>query len=317
MKNRLASALVNGDRRLLAQTLSLVASKKLEDRQQIVALLQNIKRTIDSLRIAVTGAPGAGKSTLINQLGKHLLNNQPQHKIAVLAIDPTSPRSGGSVLGDRLRMSELITNDKVFVRSVASGESNASVHPYTAEMIEVCELAGYRTVIIETVGVGQNDSGGAQLADLVIAVVNPGSGDLVQGLKKGINELSDIFVINKDDGDNQQLVRRSYNSLQQSLTLSPHTAHCPILSVSAQDDVGIDKLVVAINRISNDRQRLVIKRRQQDRQLFIDRLQKLLGTQTFANQQELVVKVAKQMDSDNLSPAVAVQMVLRGGSCIN
>lgn len=310
MNNKLTTALINGDRRLLAKTLSLVTSKKPEHQQQIVALLQNTKRTIDSLRIAVTGAPGAGKSTLINQLGKHLLNDQPQHKIAVLAIDPTSPRSGGSVLGDRLRMSELIVNDKVFVRSVASGESNASVHPYTAEMIEVCELAGYQTVVIETVGVGQNDSGGAQLADLVITVINPGSGDLIQGLKKGINELSDIFVINKDDGDNQQLARQSYNSLRQSLTLSPHTAHCPILSVSAQDDVGIDNLVTAINKISNDRQRLVIKRRQQNRQLFLDRLQRLLGTQTFANQQQLIVKVAKQMDNDNINPAVAVQMIL-------
>lgn len=302
--------LAKGDRRLLAKTLSLVASNKSEDQQQVVALLRDTDPVTDSLRLAVTGAPGAGKSTLINQLGKHLLNNQPQHKIAVLAIDPTSPRSGGSVLGDRLRMTELIASDKVFVRAVASGDSNASVHPYTAEMIDVCELAGYRTVIVETVGVGQNDSGGAQLADLVLTVVNPGSGDLVQGLKKGLNELSDIFVVNKNDGTNQQLARQSYSSLQQALRLSPHTAHCPILSISAQDDVGIDKLVLTINKASADRQKLLAKRRQQNQQLFVTRLQQLLGTHTFAAQQRVITKIADQMDNDSLRPAVAVQLVL-------
>lgn len=310
MNDRLLTALVNGDRRSLAETLSLVTSRKPEDQQQVVALLRNAERVTDSLRLVITGVPGAGKSTLINQLGKHLLKNQPQNKIAVLAIDPTSPRSGGSVLGDRLRMTELVANDNVFVRAIASGDSTAGVHPYTAEMIEVCELAGYRTVIVETVGVGQNDSGGAQLADIAIAVVNPGSGDLVQGLKKGINELIDIFVVNKNDGNNQQLARQSSTSLQQALRMSPPTAHCPVLSVSAQDDVAIDTLVTTINKASSDRQRLLSKRRQQDQQLFLARLRQLLGTQTFASQQETIAKIANQMNGDNLQPAVAIQMVL-------
>ena len=311
MNNRLLAALVSGDRRSLAETLSLIASRKPEHQQQVIALLQNAERVTDSLRLVITGVPGAGKSTLINQLGQHLLNNQPQNKIAVLAIDPTSPRSGGSVLGDRLRMTELVANNNVFVRSIASGDRATCVHPHTAEMVEVCELAGYQIIIIETVGIGQSDSGGAQLADIVITVVNPGSGDLVQGLKKGINELSDIFVINKNDGNNQQLARQSHSSLQQALKMSPHTAQCPVLSVSAQDNVGIDKLVTTINRVNNDRQQLLNKRRQQDQQLFVTRLQQLLGTQTFASQQEVIAKIAKQMNGDNLQPAVAVQMVVK------
>ena len=311
MNNRLLTALVSGDRRSLAETLSLIASRKPEHQQQVIALLQNAERVTDSLRLVITGVPGAGKSTLINQLGQHLLNNQPQNKIAVLAIDPTSPRSGGSVLGDRLRMTELVANNNVFVRSIASGDRATCVHPHTAEMVEVCELAGYQIIIIETVGIGQSDSGGAQLADIVITVVNPGSGDLVQGLKKGINELSDIFVINKNDGNNQQLARQSHSSLQQALKMSPHTAQCPVLSVSAQDNVGIDKLVTTINRVNNDRPQLLNKRRQQDQQLFVTRLQQLLGTQTFASQQEVIAKIANQMNGDNLQPAVAVQMVLK------
>ena len=137
-----------------------------------------------TLRIGITGAPGAGKSSLIGALGLRMLQKK-QAKIAVLAIDPSSPRSGGSILGDKLRMSDFAAQPQVFVRPLAGRDALAGVHLRTAEMLRICEIAGYHTTIVETLGAGQTDYEIKKIVDAVITLVLPGSGDMIQGLKKG------------------------------------------------------------------------------------------------------------------------------------
>jgi len=188
-----------GDRRALARAITLIESRRADHQARADALLGDLLSDSGrALRLAITGAPGVGKSTFIEALGLHLV--AAGHRPAVLAIDPSSARSGGSLLGDKTRMEKLSRHDRAFIRPSPSSGALGGVARRTREAILLCEAAGFDPVIIETVGVGQSETTAASLTDMFVLLLAPGGGDELQGLKRGIIELADLVLINKADG---------------------------------------------------------------------------------------------------------------------
>ena len=196
----LARAVREGDRRALARAITLVESTRADHRDDAVALLDELlPATGRSTRVGISGAPGAGKSTFIETLGVHLVD--AGHRVAVLAVDPSSARSGGSILGDKTRMEQLSRRAEAFIRPSPSGGTLGGVARRTREAMLVCEAAGFDVVLVETVGVGQSEVAVAGMVDLFVLLLAPGAGDELQGVKRGIVELADLVVVNKADGD--------------------------------------------------------------------------------------------------------------------
>jgi LAO/AO transport system kinase len=189
-----------GDRRALARAITLVESTRPEDAMAAEAVVEALlPHAGGGLRIAVSGAPGAGKSTFIESFGLHLV--EQGHRVAVLAIDPSSPRSGGAILGDKTRMDRLAREPRAFIRPTPSAGTLGGVALATGEAITLVEAAGFDRVLVETVGVGQSETAAADLTDMFLLLVAPGSGDELQGVKRGIVERADLIVVTKDDGD--------------------------------------------------------------------------------------------------------------------
>src|SRR5438105_7779016 len=198
--SELAQQLVDGDRRALARAITLVESTRGDHRAEAEALLAEVlPRSGGAVRVGISGAPGAGKSTFIEALGSYLVAHD--HRVAVLAVDPSSKRSGGSILGDKTRMEELTRSPAAFVRPSPTGGTLGGVARRTREAMLLCEAAGFDVVLVETVGVGQSEVRVAAMVDLFLVLVAPGAGDELQGLKRGIMELADLVVVNKADGD--------------------------------------------------------------------------------------------------------------------
>lgn len=195
------SKLLNGDRRTLAKAITLIESSREEDQSQAQELLKAIlPKSGKSFRIGITGVPGVGKSTFIEAFGQLLIQNN--YKVAVLAIDPSSPVSGGSILGDKTRMDKLSQSELSFIRPSPSRCFLGGVAQKTRESILLCEAAGYDFILVETVGVGQSEYEVADMVDFFMILMLPGAGDELQGIKKGILELADAIIINKADGEN-------------------------------------------------------------------------------------------------------------------
>jgi GTPase len=196
----LSEEIRGGDRRSLARGITLVESTRPDHRAEAVALLDELlPATGGSVRVGISGAPGAGKSTFIEALGLHLLDRG--HRLAVLAVDPSSTRSGGSILGDKTRMERLSRRSEVFIRPSPSGGTLGGVARRTREALLLCEAAGHDVVLVETVGVGQSEVAVAGMVDTFVLLLSPGAGDDLQGVKRGIVELADVVVVNKADGD--------------------------------------------------------------------------------------------------------------------
>jgi LAO/AO transport system kinase len=196
----LADAVASGDRRALARAITLIESTRAADRAKAEQLLTALlPRSGGSMRLGVSGAPGAGKSTFIEAFGKHLTGQG--HKVAVLAIDPSSRRSGGSILGDKTRMEQLSRDPNAFIRPSPAGSTLGGVARRTRETMLLAEAAGFDVVIVETVGVGQSETAVADMTDLFVLLQSPGGGDDLQGIKRGVMELADILLVTKADGD--------------------------------------------------------------------------------------------------------------------
>jgi LAO/AO transport system kinase len=244
----LATRLRDGDRRALARAITLVESTRPDhraDAEKLVAAV--LAQTGRAIRVGISGPPGAGKSTFIEAFGLHLLDigRAP----AVLAVDPSSPVSGGSILGDKTRMEQLARDERAFIRPSPSGGTLGGVARRTREAALVCEAAGFDTLLIETVGVGQSETAVAEMVDLFMLLLPPAGGDELQGIKKGIVELADLVVINKDDGDLAPAAGRTAAEYSAALhMLRPANAawHPPVLKVSALNRTGIDKVWTAI-----------------------------------------------------------------------
>jgi LAO/AO transport system kinase len=198
--SELARQVIDGDRRALARAITLVESTRADHRADAEALLAEVlPHSGGAVRVGISGAPGAGKSTFIEALGTHLVGRD--HRVAVLAVDPSSTRSGGSILGDKTRMEQLTRSPNAFVRPSPTGGTLGGVARRTREAMLLCEAAGFDVILVETVGVGQSEVKVAAMVDLFLVLVAPGGGDELQGLKRGIMELADLVVVNKADGD--------------------------------------------------------------------------------------------------------------------
>jgi len=237
----LAQALTSGDRRALAKAITLVESSREADRAAARELLAVLgAAAAGSFRIGVTGVPGAGKSTLIDGLGRAAI--RAGHRVAVLAVDPSSRLTGGSVLGDKTRMSHLATEEAAFVRPSPTLGVLGGIAARTREVISVCEAAGYDLLFVETVGVGQSEEKIASLVDCVLLLLLAGAGDEISSMKRGLLEAADVIAFNKADGERLASVSNDAAALRASLTVNQGHRSPSVLVVSALDVVGVQKL---------------------------------------------------------------------------
>lgn len=214
----LAAAVLAGDRRALAQAITLVESTRSDHRADANDLLERlIPHAGNSIRLGISGVPGVGKSTFIEALGNHLID--AGHKVAVLTVDPSSAISGGSILGDKTRMEMLSRRSQAYIRPSPSGGTLGGVTRRSREVLILCEAAGFDVVIVETVGVGQSETSVANMTDMFVLLLLPGGGDELQGIKRGIMELADLILINKADGELQKLAERSAGEYRRALRL--------------------------------------------------------------------------------------------------
>jgi LAO/AO transport system kinase len=241
------AGVLGGDRTWLARTVTLVESTLGEHRAVAAEVLERLApHAADAHRVGITGPPGAGKSTLVDALGVHLC--EQGDRVAVLAVDPSSAVSGGSILGDKTRMANLAMRPDAFVRPSPSGGALGGVTGATLEAVEVTEAAGFDVVFIETVGVGQSEAGVADICDTVLTVTTPAGGDELQGIKRGLFEVTDVLVVNKADGDLAAAARRSVADYAAALRLL-HPAdptgsgwEPPVLAASAIEGTGLAEL---------------------------------------------------------------------------
>lgn len=241
----------HGDRVALARAITLVESTRPADRDAATALIRAaLQDPGSSARIGITGIPGVGKSTLIDALGSHLIAQG--RRVAVLAVDPSSTRGGGSILGDKTRMERLAGEEHAFIRPTPSGGTLGGVARRTREAMILCEAAGYDRILIETVGVGQSEAAVDQLTDLNLLLAIGGTGDSLQGIKRGIMEVADLIAINKTDGDNEQRNQRASMDLRQAIAMLPprESGHRPeVVLCSATTGMGIPRLADALEGI--------------------------------------------------------------------
>lgn len=214
----LAADVMAGDRRALARAITLAESRRADHREQARALLDDVlPSTGGAVRVGLSGAPGSGKSTLVEALGLHAI--EAGHRVAVLAVDPSSTRSGGSILGDKTRMTELGRRPEAYIRPSPSGGTLGGLARNTREALLLCEAAGFDVVLVETVGVGQSEVAVADIVDLFVLVASPTGGDELQGIKRGIMELADLIVVNKADGELADAAQRACADLRRAVHL--------------------------------------------------------------------------------------------------
>jgi len=246
----LAGLVRNGDRRALARAITLIESARPEDREPANELLGLLTPHANrSIRLGISGVPGVGKSTFIEALGNHVIANG--HKVAVLAVDPSSALSGGSILGDKTRMETLSRKLEAFIRPSPAGRTLGGVTRHTRETMRIVEAAGFDVVIVETVGVGQSETAVAEMTDMFLLLLLPGSGDELQGIKRGIVELADLIVVNKADGDLESAAGRSAADYRGALGFL-HPRHpdwkVPVETCSALEGRGIEEVWQTVER---------------------------------------------------------------------
>lgn len=243
-----AADLATGDKRALSEAITLVESRLPADRKRAAELLKaSFSQRVPSRRIGISGVPGAGKSTFIESIGTWLC--QQGHKLAVLAIDPSSELGKGSILGDKTRMEQLTAQEHAFIRPSPTSGNLGGVARATREAIALCEAAGYNLILVETVGVGQNETAVASMVDVFLLIALAGAGDELQGIKRGITEMADIIAVNKADGENLPRAQAARQEMQRALHFLPEKASgwMPrVYTCSALKHEGMDVLWEAI-----------------------------------------------------------------------
>jgi LAO/AO transport system kinase len=306
-----------GDRAVLARAITLIESKRTDHQKAARALVQELLTgTGKATRIGITGSPGVGKSTTIDTLGTYLTG--AGHKVAVLAVDPSSVRSGGSILGDKTRMARLAGDANAFIRPSPAAGTLGGVAAKTRETMLLCEAAGYDVILVETVGIGQSETAVADMTDFFLVLMLPGAGDELQGLKKGVVELADMIAVNKADGDNLKRANAAaaeYRAALHILNVRSPNWTPPVVTYSALTGNGITALweqAVAHRKALGASGEHEARRREQQVKwmwaMFEDRLRGRL-----ASDPELKAKLPKleaSVAAGKLSPAVAVDEIV-------
>lgn len=315
--SQLAHDLLAHDRRALARAITLVESTRPDHRNESDELLAEIiAHTGGSIRVGISGAPGAGKSTLIETLGLNLV--AAGHRVAVLAVDPSSTLSGGSILGDKTRMDELVRQEEAFIRPSPTGGTLGGVARRTREAMLCCEAAGFDVVIVETVGVGQSEVAVESMVDCFALIIAPGGGDELQGIKRGIVELADLVIVNKADGDMAAVAKSTSADYANALhLLRPKTNAWNARTVlcSALEKRGIDDVWTAIAehqetiRASGD---LDIRRSEQSRSWLWSEISESLIDRLRADAQvaAVIAEVEAAVVAGTLPASVAATRVL-------
>ena len=308
---------LNCDRALLAQAITLIESLNDDHRATADAVLNELLiQKQDSIRIGITGVPGVGKSTFIESFGKQLTSLD--HKVAVLAVDPTSSRTGGSILGDKTRMQELSRDTNAFIRPSPTSGTLGGVTRVTRETIVLCEAAGFDVILVETVGVGQSEIMVSQMVDFFLALMLPGAGDELQGIKKGILEIADMIAVNKADGEMKNAANRAVMEYQHALDiLNPKSANWKPRSLSCSAFTGdglaaIWETICDYKRLLKDAGEWQEKRKSQQVEWMwaIIRERILSKIETNEKVQSLVPQLELQVAESKLTPALAALEIL-------
>jgi len=245
-----AQAILDGDRRALARAITLIESTRRDHRAEAGQLLEALMpHTGQAIRVGISGAPGVGKSTFIEAFGNHIVDQG--HKVAVLTVDPSSAISGGSILGDKTRMETLARRSEAYIRPSPSGDTLGGVTRRSRETLLLCEAAGFDVILVETVGVGQSETKVAEMTDMFVLLLQPGAGDELQGIKRGIMELADLVLVNQADDGREKLANHSAADYRHALQLlRPRSKEwrVEVATCSARDRVGIDKAWDAVTR---------------------------------------------------------------------
>jgi len=315
----LTRGVLNGDKAILARAITLVESTRNEDLKKAYTLIENcLLKKSNSIRIGITGVPGVGKSTFIEIFGKTLTSLGK--KVAVLAVDPTSTLSKGSILGDKTRMQELVKDPNAFIRPSPSGESLGGVARKTRESVILCEAAGFDVVLIETVGVGQSETAVHSMVDFFLLLKLAGAGDELQGIKRGIMEMADAIVINKAEGDNQKRAQLAKVQFERALQLYPpkENGWTPQVSTcSAVENKGIIEIwemIVQFLNTTKDNSYFEKNRQKQNKYWLLQAIDELLKQHFFQtstvkeNLETMILKVSK----DKISPFRAAEVLMAG-----
>lgn len=310
-------AICEGDVTTLSQAVTLVESRlevHQKKAQQIIE--QCLPHAGRSMRIGITGVPGAGKSTSIDAFGMHLIKQG--HKLAVLAIDPSSEVSGGSILGDKTRMERLSQQRNAFIRPSATGGSLGGVARNTRETIVLCEAAGFDTIFVETVGVGQSETAVHSMVDFFLLIQLAGTGDELQGIKRGIMEMADGIVINKADGDNVDKARLAASHFRNALRLFPETEsgwQPKVLIYSGYYDLGIKEIFDMIDQYrhyTQDSGYFYMKRQRQAKWWMYETVNDALRHHFYHNAavERYAAHIEQQVLSEQMTPFMAAQQLL-------
>jgi LAO/AO transport system kinase len=312
----LARRIRDGDRATLARAITLIESKRADHRKSAQRLVQELlPYTGKAIRVGITGAPGVGKSTTIDTLGTHL--TAKGHKVAVLAVDPSSTRTGGSILGDKTRMAKLAVDPNAFVRPSPSSGTLGGVAAKTRETMLLCEAAGYDVILVETVGIGQSETAVADMSDFFLALMLPGAGDELQGIKKGVVELADMIAVNKADGDNLKRAKAAaaeYRAALHILTPRSPSWTPPVVTYSALTGEGVAELwaqvVLHRERLGATGELAELRRQQQIKWLWgmlEDRVFSRLRTD--AGLRAKLPQIEAAVAGGTLSPTLAVEQI--------
>jgi LAO/AO transport system kinase len=309
-------ALLDGNRRALAKAITLVESKLDSHREQAQEILEQVlPQSGKSIRIGITGVPGVGKSTFIEAFGLYLISQGK--RVAVLAVDPSSPIAGGSILGDKTRMEELSRREEAFIRPSPAEGALGGVAQKTRESMLLCEAAGYNVILVETVGVGQSEYQVAGMVDFFMVLMLPGGGDELQGIKKGILELADALVINKADGESENLARISRTHYTSAMNLLRHnTFWTPrVMTCSALESVGIDAvwgMVVDYYFQALDQGAFQAKRARQNRDWMHQLVNEMLLLRLTQNPavKELLPSLERQVEERKITAYAAARRIM-------
>jgi GTPase len=317
----LADAIRSGDRAALPRAITLLESTRADHREQAQQLLlELLPDSGNAHRVGITGVPGVGKSTTVESLGMYLIERD--HRVAVLAVDPSSTRTGGSILGDKTRMARLAQHPDAYIRPSPTSGTLGGVAKATRETVVLLEAAGFDVILIETVGVGQSEVAVANMVDTFVLLTLARTGDQLQGIKKGVLELADIVVVNKADGDHLPEARKAARELKSALRLIyPHQTLWlpPVLTMSAMEGTGLTEMWVTVERhrqVLADAGEFEARRRAQQVDWTWQMVRDTVLDRVLSNPEVRRIRadVERQVKAGELTPTLAAQQILKAAS---